>query len=65
MSLRAIRILKSLLKRLDPSLYSILMVQKNELVWPLDSSKHRFVDITKVEFYDVQKTDYEFSGPFA
>jgi hypothetical protein len=26
--------------------------------------KHCFIDITKVEFEDVQKADYEFSGPF-
>jgi hypothetical protein len=24
--------------------------------------KHRFIDITKVEFLDVQKADFEFSG---
>jgi hypothetical protein len=27
--------------------------------------KHRFIDITNVAFYDVEKADIEFSGPFA
>jgi hypothetical protein len=27
--------------------------------------EHSFIDFTKVVFLDVQKADYEFSGPFA
>jgi hypothetical protein len=36
----------------------------NIFVWPFDSLKHRFIEFTKVVFWDLQKTDYEFSGPF-
>jgi hypothetical protein len=31
---------------------------ENELAWPFDSVKHRFIDFTKVVYLDLQKADY-------
>jgi hypothetical protein len=38
---------------------------ENAFDWPLDIMKHRFIDVTKVAFQDVQKAVYELSGSFA
>jgi hypothetical protein len=38
---------------------------ENEFAWPFVTFIHLLIDFTKVAFYDDQKTDYYFSGPFA
>jgi hypothetical protein len=63
--LRAIRLLKTSLKRHRKNSFFRCPGCRNDFAWPFYTFKHRFIDITKFVFLDVQKADYVFSGPFA
>jgi hypothetical protein len=39
-------------------------VSENDFALHFDTLNHRFIDFTQVDFFDVQKADYEFSGSF-
>jgi hypothetical protein len=65
MRLKAIRILKSSVPRLRKNSFFNAKYVEKAFELPFDTMKHRFIDSTKVAFKDFQKTDYEFSGPFA
>jgi hypothetical protein len=51
----AIRLLKTSLKKLRPGLFFDAQESRNEMEWPFDYLKHRFIYYTKVVFEDSRK----------